>query len=96
MAQEQNAQMILKVLVEFAHFNPEDIIGRALKYNLKSDAAHKFERFVDPNIHDLALRRFIKIVQDHANLNEVKLYKYTDNKSNRKSWNFRLLKLMAS
>ena len=73
-----------KVLVEFAHFNPEDIIGRALKYNLKSDAAHKFERFVDPNIHDLALRRFIKIVQDHANLNEVKLYKYTDNKSNRK------------
>ena len=41
-----------KVLVEFAHFNPEDIIGRALKYNLKSDAAHKFERFVDPNIHD--------------------------------------------
>ena len=28
-----------KVLIEFAHFNPEDIIGRALKYNLKSDSA---------------------------------------------------------
>ena len=36
-----------KVLVECAYFNPEAIIGKTIKYNLKSDAAHKFERGVD-------------------------------------------------
>jgi len=36
-----------KVLVECAYFNPESIIGKSIKYNLVSDAAHKFERGVD-------------------------------------------------
>ena len=36
-----------KVLVECAYFNPESIIGKSVKYNLISDAAHKFERGVD-------------------------------------------------
>jgi len=35
------------VLVECAYFNPESIIGKSIKYNLVSDAAHKFERGVD-------------------------------------------------
>ena len=33
-----------KVLVECAYFNPESIIGKSIKYNLISDASHKFER----------------------------------------------------
>ena len=36
------------VLIECAYFNPEDIIGKAVKYALTSDAAHKYERGVDP------------------------------------------------
>ena len=36
-----------EVLVECAFFNPEVIIGKSTKYNLKSDAAHKLERGVD-------------------------------------------------
>ena len=36
------------VLIECAYFNPEAIIGKSLKYDIKSDAAHKFERGVDP------------------------------------------------
>ena len=50
------------VLVECAYFCPEIIIGKSVKYDIKSDAAHKFERSVDPLCHEYVLRRFIKIV----------------------------------
>jgi phenylalanyl-tRNA synthetase beta subunit len=36
-----------KALIECAYFIPEAIIGKSVKYNLASDAAHKFERGVD-------------------------------------------------
>ena len=54
------------VLVECAYFLPESIIGKALKYNIQSDAAHKFERGVDPKCHERVLRRFIQIINDHT------------------------------
>ena len=57
-----------KVLVECAYFNPEAIIGKTIKYNLKSDAAHKFERGVDISLQEKVLRRFIKIVMDHVSI----------------------------
>ena len=31
------------VIVESAYFNPESIIGKSVKYNINSEAAHKFE-----------------------------------------------------
>lgn len=62
-----------KVLVECAYFNPETIIGKSIKYNLTSDAAHKFERGVDIKSQEMVLRRFIKIVQDHASVKSIKL-----------------------
>jgi len=61
------------VLVECAYFNPESIIGKSVKYNLTSDAAHKFERGVDIEAQDKVLRRFIKIVQDHAVIESIKI-----------------------
>lgn len=61
-----------KVLIECAFFNPESIIGKSIKYNLKSDAAHKFERGVDISSHEKVLRRFINIVQDHANIKNIR------------------------
>ena len=62
-----------KVLVECAYFNPESIIGKSIKYNLISDAAHKFERGVDIASQEMVLRRFIKVIQDHATIKSIKL-----------------------
>ena len=61
-----------KVLVECAYFNPESIIGKSIKYNLVSDAAHKFERGVDIASQEMVLRRFAKIVQDHAKIKSIR------------------------
>lgn len=65
------------VLVECASFNPEKIIGKSLMYGIQSDAAYKFERGVDPSCHDDVIRRFIYLVQEHANIKSLKLYKNT-------------------
>ena len=62
------------VIVECAHFNPEEIIGKSVKYNIKSDAAYKFERGVDPLCHEEVLRRFIEIVSNHANIMNLEIY----------------------
>ncbi len=62
------------VLIECAYFAPESIIGKAIKYNLHSDASHKFERGVDPLCHDKILRRFIQIVQDHTDIVSIEIY----------------------
>ena len=70
------ADSSVKVLVECAFFNPDMIIGKSVKYDLNSDAAYKFERGTDPSIHDFALRRFIRIVQDHANIKSIAMKCY--------------------
>ena len=62
------------VLVECAHFKPESIIGKATKYDVHSDASHKFERGVDPLCHEKVLRRFIHIVKDHAEILNLEIY----------------------
>ena len=69
------------VIVECAFFQPEAIIGKSVKYDIQSEASHKFERFVDPECHDKVLRRFIKLVSDHANIKDMSIisYKSKDN-----------------
>lgn len=62
------------VIVECAHFKPEEIIGKSVKYDIKSDSAHKFERGVDPLCHERVLRRFLKIVEDHASIANVEIF----------------------
>ena len=62
------------VIVECAFFNPEDIVGQSIKYDINSDAAHKFERGVDPFCHEQILRRFVKIVEDHAVIKNVEIF----------------------
>ena len=70
------------VLVECAFFKPEAIIGKSVKYDIQSEASHKFERFVDPECQDKTLRRFIKIVEEHTNIKDMSLitYNYKKNK----------------
>ena len=74
-----------KALVECAYFNPELIIGKSIKYNLTSDAAHKFERGVDISSQETVLRRFIKIVQDHANIKSIKIKTFTNSEDRKAS-----------
>jgi len=62
------------VIIECANFNSETIIGKSIKYGIDSEAAHKFERSVDPKCHDYVLRRFIEIVQNHTKINDIKLF----------------------
>ncbi len=71
------------VIVECAYFNPEEITGQALKYDIQSEAAYKFERGVDKNIQEFALKRFLKIVKDHVTIKNVKLFqkKYIETRS---------------
>lgn len=66
----------IKVLIECAFFNPESIIGKSTKYGLKSDAAHKFERGVDPSSQEYVLRRFTEIIKDHAEIISAKFCSY--------------------
>ena len=62
------------VLVECAYFNPEKILGKSIKYDLISDAAHKFERYVDPYCQIDVLKRFLYIVSEHVDIKDVKIF----------------------
>jgi phenylalanyl-tRNA synthetase beta chain len=64
------------VIVECAYFQPEAIIGKSVKYDIQSEASHKFERGVDPECHEFVLRRFIKLVDEHTNIKSMSLISY--------------------
>ncbi len=64
------------VLIECAFFKPEAIIGKSVKYDINSEASHKFERFVDPECHEDVLRRFLSIVIEHTNIKDMSLITY--------------------
>ena len=67
-----------KTLIECAYFIPEAIIGKSIRYNLASDAAHKFERGVDIESQEEVLRRFIEIVRDHASIKNIKIQTFDE------------------
>ena len=69
-----------KVLVECAFFKPEKIIGKSVKYDIQSEASHKFERSVDPACHESVMRRFINLVSEYSNIKKMSFvsYKYED------------------
>tara|TARA_X000000950_G_scaffold283448_1_gene384280 strand:- start:4077 stop:5990 length:1914 start_codon:yes stop_codon:yes gene_type:complete len=69
-----------KILLECAYFDPKYLTGKNIKYDLNSDAAHKFERGVDYSAQEFALRRFIKIVEDHTEINSIKYVKFNSKK----------------
>ena len=74
-----------KALIECAFFKPEAIIGKSVKYNLTSDAAHKFERGVDIQAQETVLRRFIKIVKDHAVIKNIRIQSFEDGQVQKES-----------
>ncbi len=54
------------VFLEAAHFAPAAIIGRSRKLGLHTDAAHRFERGVDPELPRDAIERATKLILDIA------------------------------
>ncbi|MDA9804393.1 phenylalanine--tRNA ligase subunit beta [Gammaproteobacteria bacterium] len=70
------------VLLECAYFKPEAVIGKSLKYDIQSDASHKFERSVDPKCHNMVIRRFINIVSEQTKIKDISSisYKFKDTK----------------
>ena len=73
------------VIVECAFFQPEAIIGKSVKYDIQSEASHKFERGVDPECHDRVLRRFINIVSDNTIIKDMSItaFKYKNNSTSK-------------
>ena len=54
------------VLLESAFFSPVAIKGRARSYGLDTDASHRFERGVDPQVQHLALNRATELLMQIA------------------------------
>ncbi|WHZ20770.1 MAG: Phenylalanyl-tRNA synthetase beta chain [Rhodanobacteraceae bacterium] len=54
------------VFLEAAHFAPSAIMGRARKLGLATDAAHRFERGVDPELPRTAMERATALLVDIA------------------------------
>jgi phenylalanyl-tRNA synthetase beta chain len=50
------------IFLEAAHFAPAAIMGRARKLGLHTDASHRFERGVDPQLPQRALERATELV----------------------------------
>ena len=54
------------VFLESAHFAPDAIIGRSRKLGLHTDAAHRFERGVDPELPRTAIEYATRLILDIA------------------------------
>ncbi len=52
------------IFLEAAHFAPAAIMGRARKLGLHTDASHRFERGVDPELPRLAMERATRLILD--------------------------------
>ena len=50
------------IFLEAAHFAPAAIMGRARKLGLRTDASHRFERGVDPELPRLAMERATRLI----------------------------------
>lgn len=54
------------IFIESAFFNPLTLAGRARSFGLSTDASHRFERFVSPDLQILAVERATQLLIDIA------------------------------
>ncbi|WP_025739483.1 phenylalanine--tRNA ligase subunit beta [Aquimarina pacifica] len=54
------------IFLESAYFNPVSIRKTAKRHNLNTDASFRFERGIDPNITEYALKRAALLIQEIA------------------------------
>ena len=74
----------MNIAVEAAFFKPETIVNQARKYGLATDASHRFERGVDPEIQKLALERYLCLLNEIAIYDSAELY-YSQSKKSKKT-----------
>ena len=75
----------INIAVEAAFFRPEIIVNQARKYGLATDASHRFERGVDPEIQQLALERYLFLLNEIAEYDSVELYYSNSQKTKTKN-----------
>jgi len=83
-ASTECSQTTKKVIIESAFFKPDSIIGKSTMYDINSDASHKFERGIDRSLQEKALRRFIYLVQQHAVISKMEIFKFSNNLDKKK------------
>lgn len=52
------------IFLECAYFNPLVIAGRARNYGMHTDASHRYERGVDPQLQEMAVERATQLLLD--------------------------------
>lgn len=50
------------IMLECAHFTPAAVVGRARRLGLHTDASHRFERGVDPQLPMMAMTRALSVL----------------------------------
>ncbi len=78
----------INIAVEAAFFRPEIIVNQARKYGLATDASHRFERGVDPEIQQQALERYLFLLNQIAEYDSAALYYSYSRKTKKKSVKF--------
>jgi len=73
------------IAVEAAFFTPEVIVNQARKYGLATDASHRFERGVDPELQQSALERYLFLLDQIAKYDSVDLYYSYSKKTKKKN-----------
>jgi len=73
------------IAVEAAFFRPEVIVNQARKYGLATDASHRFERGVDPEVQQPALERYLFLLDQIAKYDSVELYYSSSKKTKTKN-----------
>ena len=73
------------IAVEAAFFRPEVIVNQARKYGLATDASHRFERGVDPELQQTALERYLFLLDQIAEYDSVELYYSYSQKTKKKN-----------
>ena len=64
-------------MIESAFFDPSIIKGKARRYGFQTDASQRFERGVDFNLHEDALKEALSIIQEiyHADISNIETIK---------------------
>jgi len=73
------------IAVEAAFFRPEVIVNQARKYGLATDASHRFERGVDPELQKRALERYLFLLDQMAEYSSAELYYSYSHKNKKKN-----------
>ena len=73
------------IAVEAAFFRPEIIVNQARKYGLATDASHRFERGVDPEMQQSALERYLFLLSQIAEYDSVVLNYSNSRKTKKKN-----------